>query len=280
MFVNSNQDKLPLHNLNSGESPLFIRAISHSNAYDYTQKHRHNYFEILFFEKGGGQQLIDFNEYEVKDNTCYMVHPNQIHLLNRKPGSKGKLIQFRTESIMSPRLLSKLRERIWNGVGGIVFENDERRLGGMLTILEQFDEKSETERNIHLLQVLLFDLLSDSNKHVTSRIKDSDFNRFLQLVDANFKEQHSVQFYLQELIVSDKKLGALTKKHLGMSPLQTIHRRLILEIKRLLLFGEESHKEIAYSLGFDSPASFSAFVKKRTNKTPSQLQTEMEQIHN
>ena len=109
--------------------------------------------------------------------------------------------------------------------------------------------------------------------------KDSDLNRFLHLVDVHFKEHHSVQFYLQELNISDKKLVALTKKYLGMSPLQAIHRRLVLEIKRMLLFGEESHKEIAYSLGFDSPASFSAFVKKRTKKTPSELQMAMEEIH-
>ena len=178
------------------------------------------------------------------------------------------------EQAQAPKYLQQeLQDRI-------VFENDENRRGGMLAIIEQFDEKSESERNIHLLQVLLFDLLADSNKHVSSRIKDSDINRFLHLVDTNFKEQHSVQYYLQELNVSDKKLGAVTKKHLGMSPLQTIHRRIVLEIKRLLLFGEESHKEIANSLGSDRPASFSAFVKKRTDKTPTQLQTEMEQIHN
>ncbi|MGB0917546.1 MAG: AraC family ligand binding domain-containing protein, partial [Flavobacteriales bacterium] len=108
-----NSENLPLHNLNSGESPLFIRNVSHSNAYDFTQKHRHNYFEIIFFEKGGGKQLIDFQEYEVTDYTCFIVHPNQIHLLNRAAGSYGKLIQFKSESVMSPKLLAKLRERIW-----------------------------------------------------------------------------------------------------------------------------------------------------------------------
>lgn len=271
--------KLPLHNLNSGESPLFIRAISHNNEYDFTQKHRHNYVEILFFETGGGEQLIDFQEYEVKDFTCYIVHPNQIHLLDRASGSKGRLIQFRSESVMSPKLLTKLRERIWDGVGGIVFENDAEAFGQMMSVLDQFDVNSETERNLHLLQVLLFDLLSTAKNETESASMDLDFNRFLQLVDANFKEQHSVQFYLNFLNISDKKLGSYSKQHLGMSPLQSIHHRLVLEIKRLLLFGEESHKEIAYSLGFDSPASFSAFVKKRTEKTPSELQSEVEQIH-
>lgn len=272
-------DKLPLHNLNSGLSPLFIRDISHNNAYDFTQKHRHNYFEIIFFESGGGEQLIDFQEYQVKNHTCYIVHPNQIHLLNRAPGSKGRLIQFRSESVVSPKLLTKLRERIWDGVGGVLFQEDETLFDRMMAVLNQFDLNAETERNVHLLQVLIFDLIANTTSEDNSTAMDSDFNRFLQLIDGNFKEQHSVQFYLSSLNISDKKLGALSKQHLGMSPLQTIHHRLVLEIKRLLLFGEESHKEIAYSLGFDSPASFSAFVKKKTGQTPSELQTEVEEIH-
>lgn len=277
--MKSSAKKLPLHNLNSEDSPLFIRAISHNNEYDFTQKHRHNYFEILFFEVGGGEQLIDFKEYQVKHNTCYIVQPNQIHLLNREPGSKGRLIQFRSESVMSQKLMTKLRERIWDGVGGVVFENDATAFGQMMSVLDQFDLNSETERNLHLLQVLLFDLLTNAKSESETASMESDFNRFLQLVDSNFKEQHSVQFYLNTLNISDKKLGSLSKQHLGMSPLQTIHHRLVLEIKRLLLFGEESHKEISYSLGFDSPASFSAFVKKRTEKTPSELQSEVEEIH-
>ena len=277
--MNPSENKLPLHNLNSGNAPLFIWDISYSNEYDFTQKHRHNYFEIIFFEKGGGKQLIDFQEYEVTDYTCYLIHPNQIHLLNRAPGSFGRLIQFRDESILSRTLLTKLRERIWEGVGGVVFENDSELFKQMMAVLAQFDSNTDTERNLHLLQVLLFDLISNAQSTEKPTSADSYLNQFLHLVDVNFKEQHSVQFYLNELNISDKKLGSLCKQHLGMSPLQAIHHRLVLEIKRLLLFGEESHKELAYSLGFDSPASFSAFVKKKTGSTPSVLQVHLEGIH-
>ena len=273
------QQKLPLHNLNSNESALFVRDISHSNEYDFTQKHRHNYYEILFFETGGGKQLIDFEEYEVKDITCYIVHPNQIHLLNRAPGSKGKLIQFRSESIISPNLVTKLRERIWDGVGGVVLENNQVVFDSLKALLDKFDMKSENERNVHLLQVLLFDLLSNTKQKSKPVTHNSDFNQFIQLVDAHFVDQHSVQFYLRSLNISEKKLASLSKHHMGMSSLQIIHHRLVLEAKRLLLFEEESHKEIAYSLGFDGPASFSAFIKKKTGNTPSELQTQLEEIH-
>lgn len=285
MAPSSNSSELPVHDLQAGrETSLFIRAISHRNEYDFTQKHRHSYFEILFFEKGGGLQLIDFQEFTVKDHSCYIVHPNQIHLLDRSPDSRGRLIQFRTESVISSKALIQLRERMWDGVGAVLFENEAASFSRMSLLLDQFilEEKNQhqhSERNLHLLQVLLFDLLEQKQSKKPLMQVETEFNRFLQLVDAHFREQHSVQFYLNELNVSEKKLGALTKQHLGASPLQAIHQRLVLEIKRMLLFGEESHKEIAYSLGFDSPATFSAFVKKRTGKTPSELQTAVEGIH-
>lgn len=284
MAPSSNSSELPVHDLHAGRSAaLYIRAISHRNEYDFTQKHRHSYFEILFFEKGGGVQLIDFQEFAVQDHSCYIVHPNQIHLLDRSPDSRGRLIQFRTESVISSKALIQLRERMWDGVGAIVFENDPTTFNRFGLLLDQFraedaSSKESTERDLHLLQVLLFDLLSNRASDTRTAQVDADFNRFLQLVDAHFREQHSVQFYLNELNISEKKLGALTKQHLGASPLQAIHQRLVLEVKRMLLFGQESHKEIAYSLGFDSPASFSAFVKKRTGQTPSELQTSVEGI--
>jgi AraC family transcriptional activator of pobA len=91
----------------------------------------------------------------------------------------------------------------------------------------------------------LFDSLANSINEVEATSTDSGFNRFIQLVDTHFAEQHSVQFYLSSLNISEKKLASLSKYHMGMYSLQVIHHRLVFETKRLLLFGEESHKEIA-----------------------------------
>ncbi len=263
---------------------MLIQAISHSNSYDFTQQHRHNYYEILFFENGGGTQLIDFLEYPVEKHACYIVHPKQVHLLKRAPGSKGWLIQFRTESIASSRLLALLQGRIWEGVGAIFFEKSVALFQQFSHMMDLFVEATDANdyangRNRHLLQVLLFDLLAQAQNREGTSTTDRGINGFLQLVDAHFQQQHTVRFYLDKLGLTDKKLGALTKRHLGISPLQAIHHRLLLETKRLLLFGDQSHKEIAYSLGFDSPSSFSAFVKRKAGRTPSELQAAVEEIH-
>jgi len=66
-------EKIVTHNLESSHAPVQIRRIAHKNHYDFSKLHRHNYFEILFFHKGGGDNLIDFQKYEVKDNGCYII---------------------------------------------------------------------------------------------------------------------------------------------------------------------------------------------------------------
>jgi len=263
---------------------LIILPISHSNSYNFTKKHRHDYYEILFFEKGGGIQLIDLIEYPVESHSCYIVHPKQVHLLKRAPGSKGRLIQFRGEAIVAPKLLTLLETRVWEGVGAIFFEKNKDLFNSFTNMIDLFHSDSDTEshsnqRNRYLLQVLLFDLLANSEITSSSNAVDKDFNHFLQLVNDNYKDQHSVKFYLTTLGLSEKKLGAITKSHLGISPLKVIHQRLLLETKRLLLFMEQSHKEIAYELGFDSPSSFSSFIKTKTGQTPSALQAAVEEIH-
>jgi len=279
----SHINQLPVHDLQDGASPFLVRDIAHTNHYDFTQKHRHSYFEVIFFEKGGGLQLIDFSELEVKDHSCYIVHPNQIHLLKRDPGSFGRLIQFRSISVISSSLFAMLRARIWNSSGGAIFENDLGLFSRFSQLLDLFEnaesDSAQNDRNQHLLQVFLFDLLGVAKQSTSAKQVESDFHSFLKLVDSHFKEESTVKFYIGQLNLTEKRLGAMTRQHLGLSPLNVIHHRMVLEIKRLLLFGESSHKEVAYSLGFDSPSSFSAFVKNKTGLTPSELQASMEGIH-
>ena len=113
---------IPSHNLESGSDPIEVRKIMHKNHYDFTRQHRHTYFEIICFEKGGGKNMIDFVEYNVKDYSCHIVYPGQVHLLNRAPGSHGFVIQFQSPSITSLSLQRLLQTRSWSGNHSVFFE--------------------------------------------------------------------------------------------------------------------------------------------------------------
>ncbi|MBL0339816.1 MAG: helix-turn-helix domain-containing protein [Bacteroidetes bacterium] len=278
---------LPIHSLSYQESPVQVRRIEHDNPYDFTQEHRHSYFEVFFFENGGGIQLIDFKQLPVLANSCYIVFPQQIHLLKRAPKACGRLVQFSEEIIPSVQLRLQLQLLFFSEKSAILFEKNKLQLNQFGAILDLLEAASKVqtelskEITLHFLQALLLQLIDSREKidvHSLSGDRQLLF-RFQQILEEQYLENHQVNRYASFLNTTDKKLSSVTTKLLGITPLQVIHNRLLLEAKRLLLFENNSHKEIAFHLGFDSPASFSLFIKKKTGFSPSELNLQLVKIH-
>lgn len=278
---------LPVHSLEKKEFSVHVEDIQYSNPYDFTREHRHDYFEILFFENGGGSQLIDFLELPVINNSCYIVFPLQVHLLKRGPKANGRLVQFREEVVPSTQMKNLLRQVSFSENPALLFENNKEKFNQFKPILDFLKEASvktgkfSQDITLHYLQALL--LLLIENKETSSIGSLSDDQKILfefqRLLEEQYLENHSVQQYAALIKTTEKKLSLITKKSLGISPLQVIHNRLLLEAKRILLFEDTSHKEIAFRLGFDSPASFSQFIKNKTGLSPSELYADLVNIH-
>jgi AraC-like DNA-binding protein len=278
---------LPVHSLVKREFSVHLQDIEYKNPYDFTREHRHDYFEILFFETGGGSQLIDFLELPVIGNSCYIVFPLQVHLLNRGPNASGKLVQFREEVVPSAQIKTLLRQVSFAENPSVLFENNSQKLEQVRPIIQLLKQESEKtsgfsqEITTHYLQALLLQLIDGRENAPSGKASDERqlLFEFQHYLEEQYLENHSVQQYAALLKTTEKKLSSITKKYLGMNPLQVIHNRLLLEAKRILLFEDTSHKEIAFRLGFDSPASFSQFIKNKTGSSPSELHAHLVNIH-
>jgi AraC-like DNA-binding protein len=84
---------------------------------------------------------------------------------------------------------------------------------------------------------------------------------FSLVLEGNFKQQHEVRFYAGALNKSPKTLSNVFALLKQPAPSVLIRNRIVLEAKRYLHYTEKSAKEIAYELGFESPAHFSRFFK-------------------
>ena len=280
------QTHLPVHALEVGSQHINILPLDYSNPYDYKREHRHTYYEIMLIERGGGNQLIDFKNYPAIDYSCYIICPQQIHLMNRKH-STGLILQFTDERISAPELLAELRQLPFYDSAAVIFENNKnafQELSALLHIIDSQIKKNETgctQAALHLVQGFVAMMLTQrENKESGNTPSDKKlFIAFHQLLEQHYKDNRGVQFFIEALGSSEKKLAATTKKFAGMSPLQLIHNRILLEAKRRLVFEKGSHKELAYDLGFDSPASFSAFIKTKTGFAPSELSKQLAEIH-
>lgn len=85
--------------------------------------------------------------------------------------------------------------------------------------------------------------------------------KFSMQLEKHFKKEHKVRFYASVLHKSPKTLSNVFALLKQPSPSSLIRNRLVLEAKRYFHYTELSAKEIAYELGFESPAHFSRFFK-------------------
>lgn len=276
----SRREIIPIHTLNPNNVFFSIEDLAHKNKYDFSEIHRHNYFEIIITVKGGGEQWIDFNEIELKDNSCYLILPKQVHLLKRNRETKGIVIQFTEEIIKDSKLFGMLR--ILDEV--VIFEENPMLFKEMQNyiVLLQAILNSKTHFYQHSLegvvQSLVYHLLGLTSKN-KGYSNDNLLSKFLELIELHYREWHTVSMYKEFLAVSEVKLGKATKKHLGHTPLQVVHNRILLEAKRLLFFQEKSIKEISYHLGFSYPSNFAHFVKSKTGFSASQLQAHASELN-
>lgn len=277
---------LPVHSLEKSEQIIQVRPLEHNNPYDFTREHRHTYFEIMFVDAGGGNQLIDFINYPAKENSCYIIFPQQIHLMRRNE-STGTVVQFSEEILPSAQLRNALRQVLFSENSAVIFERDAEKMKQFSSVIQLLQSSSDRRTKpghdaaVHLLQAMLY-LLIDSKDAATGAVISDDQQllfHFQQLLEEQFMHNKNVQEYISLARTTEKKLAAATKKYTGLSPLQVIHNRILLEAKRILLFEDTSHKEIAFRLGFDSPASFSQFIKNKTGYSPSELSAHLVEIH-
>ncbi|GHN02592.1 transcriptional regulator [Cytophagales bacterium WSM2-2] len=146
-------------------------------------------------------------------------------------------------------------------------------------LLSMFEEEFSTHDNIQgemltsLLKRLIITCtrLAKQQQSISNMepIKFDLIRKYNSLVEIHFRNRHDVSFYASELNKSPKTLSNLFALHKFPTPLDIIHRRIVTEARRYLLFSEQSVKEIAHALGFDEASNFAGFFKSQTGHSPS-----------
>lgn len=101
------------------------------------------------------------------------------------------------------------------------------------------------------------------------------FARFTRLVEDQYRAHWSVKDYAEELALSPARLNRLCQSFAGKGTQDIIHGRIILEAQRLLTYTNATSAMVAYELGFQDPAYFTRFFRKRTGKTPSEFRLDL-----
>lgn len=102
------------------------------------------------------------------------------------------------------------------------------------------------------------------------------FHRFRALVEQHLAEHWPTPRYAQALGLSESRLNRISRALAGKSALEVVQDRLTLEARRRLIHVAGPVSSLAYELGFEDPAYFWRFFKRRTGMTPGEFRTRQE----
>ncbi|ANM12964.1 MULTISPECIES: helix-turn-helix domain-containing protein [unclassified Rhizobium] len=89
-----------------------------------------------------------------------------------------------------------------------------------------------------------------------------------RLVDLHYRKDWPVGAYVKLLATTPHLLDKAAREVFGLSVKELLLERRTLEAKRLLMFTVRSVEDIAGEIGFEDPAYFSRFFRKRTGEAP------------
>lgn len=254
--------------------------------------HKHDFYHLLLFTKGGGTHLIDFQKFVVQPYQIYFMSPGQVHSWNFEGEVDGYVINFSVpffqSFLLNPNYIQQLP--CFNGILANAVTNLPVNLQPEVhQILEKIIEESEMGNKLSLdmikaLMVQLFIIISrlgfENASFNVNSANYSTLRKFLSLIEKNVSVLKFPREYAEILCVTPNHLNALCNELLGKSAGEIIRDRIVLEAKRLMINLDLSISEIAYELNFRDNSYFSKFFKKYAGITPEEFRIRTFSIDN
>ena len=242
--------------------------------------HKHSFYHLLLFTKGGGSHMIDFKTFPVQPYQIYFMIPGQVHSWNFEGDVDGYVINFSVPFfkafLLNPDYIDQFP--YFSGVlenSVITLPEDIRQ--NVLHILESILKEMEAnnKHSMDMVKVLLVQLFITIGRlgFEDPSIKLTSHNyivarNFLKLLEQNVDTLKLPKEYAELLFITPNHLNAICNEILGKPAGEVIRDRVVLEAKRLMINKELSISEIGYKLNFKDNSYFSKFFKKYAGMPP------------
>jgi AraC family transcriptional regulator, transcriptional activator of pobA len=287
-------EQLPVYSLHNFSSPerksqqFQVEVFDANRHFSVKYPHRHDFFEVLYLQKGSGYHVIDGNKYEIKPPCVFFMSPGQAHKLELSHDIEGYIYIFTADFYLLNRSnQNSLIEypffyTIHQDNPPLLLEN-----GNDIQFLESLFRQSITEINqkgdqaIEMLRSILDLILTtcasryQANENLINKGKGQILvKRFFHLIEENNQKNLSLSDYAGMIGITSNHLTQIVKLLTGKTSSQIIKAKQLLEIKRLLVHTNLSVSEIANQLNFEDQSYFTKFFKRETGLTPLQYRND------
>ncbi len=252
----------------------------HSNLYF---PHRHSFYHVVLFTRGGGTHTIDFEQFPVEAGQLYFMIPGQVHTWNFDAEVDGYIINCSEGLIQAflPENEIAAKMPFFRGIAkdGVV-QLAEPVLSKVRDVMQRVTEevRNSDQFSKSLISAYLMELFVTVAR-VSVALPATAFMQqnylilynFRKLVGEHYATKHLPKDYAELLYITPNHLNAVCNELMGKSAGEIIRDRILLEAKRLLINAGTSIAEIAWQLGFADNSYFTKFFKKYSGATPEEF---------
>lgn len=284
--------KHPVYNIENFNAPsrksdLYVNTFkSHLEKHAFIEEpHRHNFYLLVLFTKGTGIHNIDFDSFEIKSGSLFLIQPGQIHNWKLSKDIEGYIVFYAQEVYNVYFGHKKIEEYpFYQSVNN----KPELQLSqAEMTTLEFYFERMvaenqndrSTDKLLNLLDTIHIEI---SRKYLlehnhTAHSYNHKLGEFEKLLEQYFKTEKSPSFYASKMNMTLKHLNRICKDMRNETVTEMITKRIILEAKRLLTDPSKSVSQIADTLGYENFPYFGKLFKKHTALSPGEFRVKIKQ---
>jgi len=241
------------------------------------EPHRHNSYLLVFFTHGSGTHDVDFDTFDIKPGSLFVLQPGQIHNWNLSEDIDGFIVIYAQElynlyfgqkkienypfyfSSGKPEWQLKAEEQ------AILFPYFEAMLHENL-----LPDRYSIDKMLNLLDGILIEIARKfvAAEQMATHSYNIKIKQFEREIENHFKTHKLPSFYAFQLSITLKHLNRICNQILGKTATAVILNRVVLEAKRMLSDKSLSVNEVAETLGYDDYSYFARVFKKHSGLSP------------
>mgnify|MGYP002679033896 FL=1 len=242
------------------------------------------YGAILICRKGKARLQVNYKDWQLYDGAVITVFPNDVVKLRVEETFQVEMLKY------NPSLLREASLQLEQTVYSSLREDRCRQdtpvvtniINGMFALLKVYFDQSECTciSQLVLCQLKAFfigfhEYLQRNPQYRPDEVKSYRvrelFNRFMMLLEKDYKISRDVNYYAEQMNISSKYLTNIVNLVTGHTPKTIIDQYVILQLKMHLKRTTQSIKEMAWEFHFADVSFFCRYFKKHTGLTPQQI---------
>lgn len=244
------------------------------------------YGAILICRKGKAMLNVNYKDWELYEGAVITLFPNDVVELKIDGDFEVEILKY------NPSLLREASLQLEQTVYSSLREDRCRQdtpvvtniINGMFGLLKVYFDQSECTciSQLVLCQLKAFfigfhEYLQRNPQYRPDEVKSycvrELFNRFMMLLEKDYKISRDVNYYAEKMNISSKYLTNIVNQVTGHTPKTIIDQYVILQLKLHLKRSTQSIKEMAWEFHFVDVSFFCRYFKKHTGLTPQQIRS-------